>query len=650
VSAWVALCILTVLLQTSRRATGVAVTSPVPPGTGAESSGSAGQAEDRRESHSEEPSGQQDDNENRDKKPSAGDDRESPHAAKEKAVGPKEDNEPKKSPSDGDRENPNQGNEKAESAKPERERTPVDPMADATVQGPFSYDAFIIPRTVARLMLTNPEKTISEHGGPASPSQMAAIRAKDEDSLHEGMYHLFRVPNRGPLTVEWTGRADGSGQVLLSQWDGSRFMFGGAKDASRNTSFTVTLSRPESEKYLYVLAVCPRGQLYTDAFVCLPAKAMDEGPVAEMPGRADRKKASSREEGMEDSEQIQKKDLLRSAPIVRMPPLADQRPAAPRENERKAVTESLLRTHAALFRQIGKRQTSPEDRAELARQLYQLGLAERDELPKRFVLLNLAGQHAVLSGNGVLALQAAEDITVQFLGESLKVKLQSLDLLARGYRGRKYASEDNKEREKKRAAAIAGALVAFVEEAMGQRDYDAAQRACKLAADFGFDEWGKKDRERLAVLSRMVEKAAAQPEAAIPDFYPPHRVGYWNPSSVEVVAKILLWDLTPFITLPGQYSIWFQCGNGGDALEVEWVVLGQGGKEISRHLKDSAAESGGVSEQYTLAIESPEPGRQYGLYALVKAAGRASHGCVRMKYMGPTGAAPSAPGPSGGRR
>jgi hypothetical protein len=157
----------------------------------------------------------------------------------------------------------------------------------------------------------------------------------------------------------------------------------------------------------------------------------------------------------------------------------------------------------------------------------------------------------------------------------------------------------------------------------------------------------------LATLSAAVEKAVAQPEAALPGFHPPRRVGYWNPTFVDFRQKILHWDVTPFVTLPGQYEIWFQCGSGADALDVEWVVLAQGGKEVGRHVNRSVARGGAVPDQYVIAVEAPEPGKQYGLYAKVKSSGTASHGCVRMKYVGQESPGaneqkPPPPGPSAG--
>jgi hypothetical protein len=490
-------------------------------------------------------------------------------------------------------------------------------------------------------------------------------------------------------------------------------------------------------------------------------------------------------------------DWLGSGPVVQMPPLAEQRAAVPGENEQKTATASLYRDHDSLFAK-GFRETEEEYRARAAGESYRLTTLFNADPHRRFVLLNLAWQNAALSGNGGLALQATEELAVQFRVDPMKAKFRTIEVLAKSFRDRESSRrailatllsesdkrdiESQRQHDRQSAAASASPLMALAEEAMGERDFYYAQQVCKLAGDLGYESWDQQARGRFAALSAWVEKAVAQqaafpealaslaekpndPEASwvagrhlclvldkwdeglaylthaankdirdaalmeldaapkkpeqqflvgekwlraaqshegmereclmlrailwhrrarsrleagpvrnkldqrleetlqefdrlaalppvFPLFYPLSRVAYWNPNFVATEQKVLHWDITPFVTRSGTYAVWFQCGNGAHRLRVEWVVLGQDGKEgkeISRHVNPSVAEGGKPWPQFTVAPESPEPGKQYGLYARVEATGPASHGCVRMKYLGPQMPAPSAPATSEGK-
>jgi hypothetical protein len=746
-----------------------------------ESTGSSSEEKHRRESAEVESSRESKDKETEESLPETkrhrepppspvpGSSRKSADAGSSNEMGDKEVKEPSTREDRGTRD---KENARTDGAKSELDKKPLEKLAVAGSKDPLPYELIIIPRAVTQLMNAAPEGTIRRYGVPATRSQLAAVRNRDEDFLHEGKCHLFRIPNRGTLNAQWTGLADGNHQVLLSYWNGSRFAYEDVRDVSRSKTFRISVSRPPSEKHLYILVTCTRGQVFTDAFVCLLAKSLDAASSSATPGQTagmvppaseDKAKTAKLDDG----------DSLKSGSVVQMP-LAEQRPPPPRENERKAAVDSLPERQAALVKQAGKKQTSPEDRAAIARELYESGAAETTDLPRRFVLLNKAGEQAVLAGDGALALEVAEELTLQFSGEALKVKRDCLVNLASGYRFRASSEGHNEKRERERSAATAGPLMDFVEEAMGEREYDIAQRACKSAKDLGSESWDEKARERFAALSAAVDQAVAEqtafkkagaslkkkaddPEAswiagrylclvlgkwdeglahlllvddenirgaakleldslstpqqqillaekwrraaqshqgmdqegmmlravvwygwarsgldegpvrgkvdqslqemlqelarlaALPHFYPLNRVGYWNPKFVTQEWKTLHWDITPLVTLPGNYAIRFQCGTGADPLHVQWVVFGQDGKEISRRAQDSTVEGGQTGTQYTIALPTPEPGRKYGLYARVKSAGTASHGGVRLKYVGLTAPASPAPGTSAGK-
>jgi hypothetical protein len=122
--------------------------------------------------------------------------------------------------------------------------------------------------------------------------------------------------------------------------------------------------------------------------------------------------------------------------------------------------------------------------------------------------------------------------------------------------------------------------------------------------------------------------------AAIPPVEPARRVGHWSPRFIAQGSKILRWDITPLMNLPGKYAVWFQCCNFAEPLYIEWVALGQNGNEIIRRNDRTVAESGRAWAQYTIELETPDFGKQYGLYARVLG-GTASYGCVWLKYLGP---------------
>ncbi len=126
------------------------------------------------------------------------------------------------------------------------------------------YDAYVIARPVNWIIKTDPETTIRNHAVPLTGEQRRAISARDRQTLSAGTYHLFRIPNRGPTTVEWTGYAKGNAQVWLSQWTGSGFVPTDLRNAASLDTYRISIDRPASERYLYVMVNCTSGQVFTD--------------------------------------------------------------------------------------------------------------------------------------------------------------------------------------------------------------------------------------------------------------------------------------------------------------------------------------------------------------------------------------------------
>jgi len=149
---------------------------------------------------------------------------------------------------------------------PDRPSTTPPFLEETDESGPrgSSYDAYVIPQPVNWIIKTDPELAIRDHAIRLTREQQRAIAAIDGQVLSSGTYHLFRIPNRGPTTVEWTGYANGNAQVWLSQWTGLQFTPKDLRSARSMATYSIEINRPRTEKYLYVMVNCTHGQVFTD--------------------------------------------------------------------------------------------------------------------------------------------------------------------------------------------------------------------------------------------------------------------------------------------------------------------------------------------------------------------------------------------------
>ena len=106
---------------------------------------------------------------------------------------------------------------------------------------------------------------------------MAAVVDRDGAVVNDGQYsyHPFKLENFGPTTIEWTGYADGNGQVGFNVWDGTGLPYNFLSDAFTNESHTVQADLPLTETHIYVLISCTSGEHFTDAFSAADTLTID---------------------------------------------------------------------------------------------------------------------------------------------------------------------------------------------------------------------------------------------------------------------------------------------------------------------------------------------------------------------------------------
>jgi hypothetical protein len=127
------------------------------------------------------------------------------------------------------------------------------------------FSMYTIAAPVNWIMNTYPGYTIADYGVSLEEAELAGIRQQDGTFLKNGVYHLIKIKNTGPMRLHWTGYADGNFQILLSYWDNERFIQKDIRDARENRTYTIDIDRPMREEFVYVLVNCTSGRLFTDA-------------------------------------------------------------------------------------------------------------------------------------------------------------------------------------------------------------------------------------------------------------------------------------------------------------------------------------------------------------------------------------------------
>ena len=140
----------------------------------------------------------------------------------------------------------------------------------------LAYSGYVIVPYVVQIITTSPAVTIARRAARFTDVERMAVQDADSVLLARGAYHLFEIANPGPCRVEWSGFADGNAQVLLSYWDGRRFIPRSVFNAKVNETYSVEVDLPPGEEVLYVLVNCTRGRIYTDSFAVTAQVRQDE--------------------------------------------------------------------------------------------------------------------------------------------------------------------------------------------------------------------------------------------------------------------------------------------------------------------------------------------------------------------------------------
>jgi hypothetical protein len=143
-------------------------------------------------------------------------------------------------------------------------RTSVSLEEGVIPESASSDSAYLVERAVAGIVRTSLASTIQTHGVPLTPIQLEAVAARDGVFLDEGVYHIFKLRNKGITQVEWTGYGSGNSQILLNYWDGSRMVMKDIRGARQNSTHRVPVSVPPSQEFLYVMVNCTGGGVFTD--------------------------------------------------------------------------------------------------------------------------------------------------------------------------------------------------------------------------------------------------------------------------------------------------------------------------------------------------------------------------------------------------
>jgi hypothetical protein len=128
------------------------------------------------------------------------------------------------------------------------------------------YYSYLIDKPVSFIITTDPEETIKNHGIQLSKEHLKEISSIDSIYLKDGFYHLFKIPNSGNLKIEWTGYADGNGQIWLHFWNGNSFDHKDIREAFQSKTYDLNVNLPQPDyEYVYVMVNCTSGKIYTDA-------------------------------------------------------------------------------------------------------------------------------------------------------------------------------------------------------------------------------------------------------------------------------------------------------------------------------------------------------------------------------------------------
>ena len=118
-------------------------------------------------------------------------------------------------------------------------------------------EAFIIDSQVKDVMHKDPHRLIKRH--LAHP-----VGRDDNHQQRQGGYQLFRFPNKGSMTIRWTGYAKRGHQISLSYWNGRGYVTEIIRNEQHNHGYVTDVDVPPREKYVYVLIGSKRGRVVTE--------------------------------------------------------------------------------------------------------------------------------------------------------------------------------------------------------------------------------------------------------------------------------------------------------------------------------------------------------------------------------------------------
>lgn len=153
-------------------------------------------------------------------------------------------------------------------------------------------------------------------------------------------------------------------------------------------------------------------------------------------------------------------------------------------------------------------------------------------------------------------------------------------------------------------------------------DYMTYPRACALAEVV----WSPKEardwdgfQKRLAIHQKRLDQLGVN--------YRPNRpetktqIGGWKPAQIKTEPAPLEWDVTKNVTAAGKGRVSLDYTEGAHGIDIAWVALLEGDREISRDTHAGFTGSNPRQSVYTLDVPAPKPGARYTLRALVAGAG-----------------------------
>jgi hexosaminidase len=99
------------------------------------------------------------------------------------------------------------------------------------------------------------------------------------------------------------------------------------------------------------------------------------------------------------------------------------------------------------------------------------------------------------------------------------------------------------------------------------------------------------------------------------------QIGGWKPTQIKTEPATLEWDVTKNVTTAGKGRVSLDYTQGACGIDIAWVALLEGDKEISRDTHDGFTGASPRQPVYTLDVPAPKPDVHYTLRARVAGSG-----------------------------